>query len=278
MKAFARPARRAGIFLLFALFLQGSAQTARAGQGAPTATPGEKQQFAAKRKPSRIQEEVRGDEFVAQKQYSDAIDVYQGLLREYPRDAVLLNKIGIAYHQQLNMREAKRYYERAIHADPKYASAMNNLGAVEYQRKSYKRAVRDYNKAIALDSSVGSYFSNLGYAYVSMKQFEPAMAAFRKAIEIDPMVFEQHGQSGSILMERSIEDRGQFFFYVAKSFAQAGNAEKCAQYLRKSRDEGYKQISNAKTDPAFASVRENPVVKEILDSLTTAGAKPKSES
>jgi tetratricopeptide (TPR) repeat protein len=278
MKAFARPARRAGIILLFALFLQGSAQSAGAGQGAQTATPGQKQQFAARRKPSRIQEEVRGDEFVAEKQYADAIEVYQGLLREYPRDAVLLNKIGIAYHQQLNMREAKRYYERAMHADPKYASAVNNLGAVEYQRKSYKKAIRDYNKAIALDPSVGSYFSNLGYAYMSAKQFEPAMVAFRKAIAIDPSVFEQHGQAGTVLMERSIEDRGQFFFYVAKSFAQAGNAEKCALYLRKARDEGYKLVANAKTDPAFAGVREDPLVKDILDSLTAPGAKPKSES
>ncbi len=266
------------MILLFSLFLLGSAQTARAGEDAQTSSGGQKEQLATTRKPSRIQEEMRGDEFAGQKKYSDAVGVYQGLLREYPRDAVLLNKIGIAYHQQLNMREAKRYYDRAVHADPKYASAINNLGAVEYQRKSYKKAIRDYNKAIALDPNVGSYYSNLGYAYASMKQFDPAIAAFRKAIEIDPTVFEQHGQSGTILMERSIEDRGQFFFYLAKSFAQAGNAEQCAQYLRKSRDEGYKLVINAKTDPAFAAVRENPLVKEVLDSLTPSGAKPKSES
>jgi len=160
MTGFERLAHRAGIYLFFLLFLQGSAPMVRAGEDAQTSAGGQKQQFAATRKPSRIQEEMRGDEFVAQKQYSDAIEVYQGLLREYPRDAVLLNKIGISYHQQLNMREAKRYYDRAIHADPKYSSAVNNLGTVEYQRKSYKRAIRDYNKAIALDpaSNAGLIF------------------------------------------------------------------------------------------------------------------------
>lgn len=263
------------MFLLSVLFLSCSAATLYAG-GNPQSSGAGKQPYPAGRKPSRIQEEVRGDEFVAQKQYGDAIEVYQGLLREYPRDPVLLNKIGIAFHQQLNMREAKRYYDRAVRADPKYASAVNNLGAIEYQRKNYKKAVRDYNKAIALDAAVPSYYSNLGYAYISMKQFEPAMAAFRKAIELDPTVFEQRGQAGTVLMERSIENRGEFFFYLAKSFAQTGNAEMCAKNLRKSRDEGYQHVASVKTDPAFAAVRDNPLVREILDSLTPPGAQPKT--
>ena len=219
---------------------------------------------------------MRGDALVEQKQYSDAIGIYQELLRAYPRDAILLNKIGITYHQQLNMREAKRYYNRALHADPKYASAVNNLGTVEYQRKNYKKAVRQYNKAISLDPLVGSFYSNLGCASLGLNQFDAAIAAFRKAIEIDPTLFEQRGQSGTILMERSVDDRGQFFFYLAKSYAQAGDAEHCASYLRKSRDEGYKLVGTAKTDPAFASVRENPLVKDILDSLTPTVKPPSS--
>lgn len=278
MTGFKILARSAGVFFLFASFMPGAAQAATVREGQQTSSDAQKQQIAATRKGSRIQEEVRGDGFVADKQYSDAIAVYQGLLQEHPRDAVLLNKIGIAYQQQHDMRDAKRYYDRAIKADPKYASAFNNLGAIEYDSKRYKKAIRDYNKAIALDPGVGSFYSNLGYAYMSTKEVEPAMAAFRKAIAIDPGVFEQHGQAGTILMERSIEDRAQFFYYLAKSFAQAGDAEHCANYLRKARDEGYKLIANVKTDPAFAAVRENPLVKEILDSLTPPDAKPNSES
>jgi tetratricopeptide (TPR) repeat protein len=272
MRGFERLARCAGFVVVSALFMPGSSLPVLAAP--QTAAGAQKQQFSATPKSSREAEIQRGDTFIAAKQYSDAIGVYRGLLRAYPRDAVLLNKIGIAYHQELNMREAKRYYERAVKADPKYASAINNLGAVEYQRKSYKQAIRNYNKAIALDPGVGSFYSNLGYAYMSLKQFEPAIAAFRKAIEVDPTVFEQHGQAGTVLMERSIEDRGQFFYYVAKSFAQVGDAERCAQYLRKSRDERYKLVANAKTDPAFAGVRDNPAVKEILDSLDTSATKP----
>ena len=141
---------------------------------------------------------------------------------------------------------------------------------------NHKAAVAKYGEAIAIDPKIGSFYSNLGYARVGQKRFDDAIAAFRKAIEIDPAVFEQHGQSGTVLMERSVDDRGQFFFYLAKSFAQAGDAEHCANYLRKSRDEGYKLVAAAKTDPAFATVRENPLVKDILDSLTPAVKPPSS--
>lgn len=272
MKGRGKLARRAGAFILSAFVWCAPAVVAGTAGGAQTSG---KQPGKSTAKPSRIQEELRGDGLAEQKQFADAIHVYQQLLRDYPRDPVLLNKIGIAFHQELNIREAKRYYERAVHADPKYASAFNNLGALEYQRKDFKKAAQQYNKAIAIDPKVASYYSNLFYAYISTKQFGPASVAFRKAIEIDPAVFEQHGQSGTVLMERTTENRGQFFFYMARSYAQSGIAEKCAQYLRKSRDEGYKLVGAAKTDPAFASVREDPLVKDILDSLTPA-AKPPS--
>ena len=275
-------ARRAGVFIFSLLLLCCTSQPALAGNKSAVRPLSrlffQQPPLAAKPKTSRIQAELRGDILVQEKQYSDAIAAYQELLRDYPRDAALLNKIGIAYHQELNMREAKRYYERAVHSDPKYASAINNLGALEYQRKNYKKAIRQYDKAIAADPKVSSFYSNLGYARMGLKQFDAASAAFRIAIALDPTLFEQRGQSGTVLMERSVEDRGQFFFYLAKSFAQSGDAERCANYLRKSRDEGYKLVAVAKTDPAFASVRENPLVKEILDSLTPEGARPKSES
>jgi Tfp pilus assembly protein PilF len=273
MKGREKLARRAGAFILSAFVFCFPAVVAETAGGAQTSG---KQPGTSTPKPSRIQEELRGDNLAEQKQFADAIRVYHQLLRDYPRDATLMLKIGNAFLEELNTLEARRYYERAAHADPKDARAFNNLGALEYHRKNYKKAVQHYNKAIAIDPQVGSFYSNLGYAWLGQKRFEAAIAAFRKAIQIDPSVFEKHGQSGTVLMERSVEDRGQFFFYLAKSFAESGDAARCADYLRKSRDEGYKLVSAAKTDPAFASVREDPLVKDILDSLTPEAKSPSS--
>jgi hypothetical protein len=47
-----------------------------------------------------------------------------------------------------------------------------------------------------------------------------------------------------------------------------GDTERCLEFLRKARDEHFKDILLVKTDPAFAPVRPNPAVKEFMDDLT----------
>ena len=58
-----------------------------------------------------ITPELRGDIYMARKMYREAIDMY----REGPPDsAVVVNKIGIAFHQLLLLDQAKKNYELAI--------------------------------------------------------------------------------------------------------------------------------------------------------------------
>src|SRR5712672_3201177 len=76
--------------------------------------------------------EQRADILMARKMYREAVDVY----REGPLDsAIIWNKIGIAYHQMLQMSEASKYYQQAIKLNPKYAEAINNLGTIYYARR-----------------------------------------------------------------------------------------------------------------------------------------------
>jgi hypothetical protein len=67
-----------------------------------------------------------------------------------------------------------------------------------------------------------------------------------------------------MMQDRTVENKGLFFFMMAKEYAQMGDAEHCAEYLRKSFDEGYKDIAKAKTDPAFKKVLDDPTVQGVL--------------
>ena len=78
---------------------------------------------------------MRGDIYMARKMYREAVDTY----RQGPDNAVLTNKIGIAFHQMLLLKLAKKNYERAIKLDPKYAEAINNLGTIYYSQKTWHR-------------------------------------------------------------------------------------------------------------------------------------------
>src|SRR2546430_9944619 len=107
--------------------------------------------------------------------------------------------------------------------------------------------------------------SNLAYAYFGEKKYQQAISSFRQALALDPQLFEHNSsRSGSILQDRSVGDRGRFYFLLAKSFAEAGNLERCLIYLRKAKDEGYKELSAVKSDPSFAAVLKDPAIQEDL--------------
>ena len=212
-----------------------------------------------------LTDEQLADLYMARKEYREASQLYKRLCDQYPQNPVYLNKLGIAFHQQLALPIALKYYERATKMDPTYADAQNNIGTIWYQRKKYGKAIRAYKKAIGMRPEMGVLYSNLGYAYFGDKKYEEAISSFRQALAIDPQMFEHNSsRSGSLLQDRSVEDRGKFYYLLAKSFAQAGNLERCIIYLRKAKDEGYKELNSAKTDPAFAAVLKEPAMQEVL--------------
>jgi tetratricopeptide (TPR) repeat protein len=209
--------------------------------------------------------EQMADLYMVRKEYREAAQILKRLSDASPQNAIYLNKLGIAMHQQAALALALRYYERAAKVNPQYADAENNIGTVWYQRKRYTKAIRAYQRAIHIRPDMPVLYSNLAYAYFEDKKYEESLASFRQALALDPKFFEQGASRlGSVLQDRSIDDRGRFYFMLAKSFAQAGNLERCVIYLRKAKDEGYKALAAAKSDPVFAAYLNVLEVQEAL--------------
>jgi tetratricopeptide (TPR) repeat protein len=93
--------------------------------------------------PVPINSETRGDIFMARKEYREAIETYA---EGAPKNAVLDNKMGIAYHQLMDLDRARKCYEKALKLKPGYFEAINNLGTVYYAKKSYRRAIVWYGE------------------------------------------------------------------------------------------------------------------------------------
>lgn len=225
----------------------------------PAATPA-----AAPILTPRQKEEMRADLLMVRKEFTEAIRVYKDLLKEDPRNAQLLNKIGVAYQETLNLRDAEKYYKKAAKADKTFASPLNNIGTVEYEKKHYGKSIKFYNKALKVRTDMATIYSNLGYAYFEDKKYPDAILSFRQALLLDPTVFETKSQGGAIVQQRSTTDPGLFYYYVAKCFALAGNAEQAAHFLKLARDDGYKDFVLAQKDPAFAKVIKDPRVQTVL--------------
>ncbi len=210
---------------------------------------------------TRLTPELRGDIYMARKMYREAIDMY----REGPADsAVLANKIGIAFHELLELDLAKRYYELAIKLNPKYSEAINNLGTVYYARKSYRRAIGYYKKALRYSPPSASIDSNLGSAYFSRHDYKRASEWYNAAVKIDPDIFEHHNSFGILMQERTTTDLAIFHLYLAKIYARLGENDRALIYLRKALEEGVTDRKKIPDMPEFALLRKESAFRQLL--------------
>ena len=220
----------------------------------------QQQQTEAPPKPV-ISQEVRADIMMARKMYREAIDFYLQAPQDSP---VILNKIGIAHHQLTEMQLARKYYERAQKLKPDYAEAINNLGTIYYAQKNYRRAITSYKKALEYAPESASMMMNLGTAYFARKNYDLAFATYQQALKIDPEVFEHRGTHGTLLQERSVEERAKFHFYLARTYAKAGANDRALIYLRKALEEGFKERDKIFGGPEFAGLLELDEFKQIM--------------
>jgi len=205
--------------------------------------------------------ENRGDILMARKMYREAIEYYQ----QAPQDsAIVWNKLGIAYHQMMQLDAAMKRYRRAIRLDAKYPEAINNLGTIYYAEKRYSKAAGCYKRALKLAPGSASIYSNLGTAYFAEKKYKEAWEAYNTAFQLDPEVFEHRNAYGVLLQERTVEERAKFHYYLAKIYASKGQTDRALQYIRKALEEGFTDRKKLLQDPEFAALRDLPEFKELL--------------
>jgi tetratricopeptide (TPR) repeat protein len=249
-----------GSLLVVSLLLPASAQTNLdnpQSQVASAVAPDQK---------TKLSDEDLARLYLIRKQFKEAQDLFHKLTVEQPKNAIYWNELGISLHNQSELDLALRCYQKSAKLDSKYADAENNVGTIYYERRKYAKAVRAYKKAIGIRDDYAAFYLNLGYAYFSEKKFDDSIASFRKALQIDPDTFDaSRSRSGTVIQDRSIaNDRAQFYFLLAKSFAEAGNVERSIIYLKKAREEGYSEMSRVKSDPSFQLVIKDPAAQDLL--------------
>lgn len=208
-----------------------------------------------------ISTELRGDIFMARKMYREAIDMYR---KGSPDSPVLSNKIGIAYHQMLLLDLARKNYEHAIKLDKKYSEAINNLGTIFYAEKSYRRSIGCYKRALRYTTPTASIFANMGASYFGRRDYKHAAEYYEEALRLDPDVFEHHSSFGTIMQERTVEERATYHLYLAKMYAKNGRLDRAIIYLRKALEEGVKDREKIPSMPEFAGLKTNPEFTQLL--------------
>jgi serine/threonine-protein kinase len=165
--------------------------------------------------------------------------------------------LGLVLSADLNLKDAKREFERAIELNPNYADAHYILG---YDGLApfgqFDQAIAEVKRALELDPVSAITNTNLGHCYLWARRYPEAIAQLRKALELDPnfpfirfllgQALLLNGDSAGAIkeyekadeIEKAHEFGGAHFGLVglAQAYALQGERERAAQFLNQLRD------------------------------------------
>ncbi|MDD8020698.1 MAG: tetratricopeptide repeat protein [Acidobacteriota bacterium] len=173
------------------------------------------------------------------------------------------NMMGLAYFKEGNYALAETYFRKTVKLDPGYATGYLNLGAICAMKKLYSEAREYYEKAISISPNLTAAYYSLATVCFQLNDRDKGLSYLKRGFELDPNYLEEHREAlSSLPMEGPA--LAQLYFSFAKVYASQGEVVKTAEYLKKARQNGFKNWKLIETEPEFVGVRDNPLIKEFL--------------
>jgi tetratricopeptide (TPR) repeat protein len=139
----------------------------------------------------------RGDAFLNQGRFSDAIQAYREALKIEPEAEDMQYNLAIALARAGKTDEAIAVYKEALRLVPDYAEAHNNLGNLLVKKGQFDEAVDHFKEAIRINPEHAPSHNNLGTAYARQGKAFQAAEAFGKAVALDPNYLEARCNLGN---------------------------------------------------------------------------------
>ncbi len=139
----------------------------------------------------------RGNAWLLQDRYGEAIDCYSRALVLVPGQAAILNSMGVAHLRNGQPERGREVLERAIEYDPSFAQAYTNMGSVYEELGQRHAAIQAHQKALSLDDRLFEAHYNLANLLVGENRFAEAIGRYRKALALQPDNSEAHNNLGN---------------------------------------------------------------------------------
>ncbi|HEY7615549.1 MAG TPA: tetratricopeptide repeat protein [Terriglobales bacterium] len=134
------------------------------------------------------------------------------LLKARRLDPTLQNidfDLGMAYHKQAAVPEARRYLEIAIKKDPNNLIAARFLADVYGREGKWDRAKDLYQLVVDRDRRNAWALYGLGRAWMGLANYQAAIGPLRDAIGADPTIAESHFQLAQALRQLGQREEAQ---------------------------------------------------------------------
>lgn len=97
-----------------------------------------------------------------------------------------LNRLGVIYIQQNNLRKAELIYRKLLSKTQRESTYYCNFGRCLYNLGRLDEALEAYENAVKLDCTKPVRFVSIGQIYYEKKEFAESLEYFEKAVALDP--------------------------------------------------------------------------------------------
>jgi tetratricopeptide (TPR) repeat protein len=216
--------------------------------------------------------EKRGDSFLVRKMFDDAIIEYKKSIAIDKYNAVVVNRLGLTYHQNQKYEDAERQYREALKLNSYYLDALNNLGTIFYSRRRFSDALDSYRKALKIWPDSPTVWQNLGAVLFDLKRYSEAGQAYERALQLDPKLFERQasGAAGTQIQMSQKKDM-MASFVMATVFASKGDKDRAISSLYSAYESGFTDVEKVKAEPAFASLKTDERFIRLIEAMSVPG-------
>ncbi|QWF69556.1 tetratricopeptide repeat protein [Methylomonas paludis] len=119
-------------------------------------------------------------------QFTDAAHIFQKLLKNFPRDTVILLELASVRLQEGNFEAALQLFERVLQLNPQQAGVWFDRANLLRELGGFQQAIAAYDRVLALEPDNASAYINRGITQDCLTQYPAALASFAKAIALQP--------------------------------------------------------------------------------------------
>ncbi len=119
-----------------------------------------------------------------EKNYDEAIKIFEKILQIDPKNLSALNSLARTYHEKREMRKAEEYYLRALKIDKLSFYLLNNIAGFYREELFYDKAIEYYKQALSVNPNNAYIYNNLAKIYFDLNNHKEAMKNSFRALEM----------------------------------------------------------------------------------------------
>lgn len=128
----------------------------------------------------------RGLEFYKQAKYSEAIQIFQTLVKQDKQDAEIWNALGLSYLNVIELKKSRKALATAVKINPQNSNYRTNLAFVHLVSNKIKQAAAEIETALRLNAENAEAYYIRGNIHVRQGNFANATTDAERALTIKP--------------------------------------------------------------------------------------------